>query len=125
MTDHPGLARLPSEFPQALRSLIRDELQAGNRIVEITPARVAPPSGLCVRLERAVTTRPRQTTTDLTFVERSSSYHSGEFADPSGVYFVIEPLTPSTFPDMDALRAELHRLETASRADRFREGGFW
>lgn len=107
-------------FPPALRALIEDELRAGNKIVELSSTFPAPPAGAYVMLAHPVSTRPRKSSTEVTFFERRSSSHSGEFADAQGFYFVLEPpRPPESEPDMNAIRAELEARERAANADRF------
>ena len=101
-------------FPDALRELIEAELKAGNKIVEISSRG----PGASAMLERPVSTRPRKTTGGVSFYERQTSSHSGEFTDADRVYYVLEPpLPPPPPPDMDAIREELARKERASNAE--------
>lgn len=104
-------------FPAALRELIEAELAAGNKIVEISSTHPAPPAGAYVMLERAVSTRPRQTANGVLFQERNSSQYSYAFTNADKFYWVLEPpLPPPPEPDMDAIREELAARERAANA---------
>lgn len=92
-------------FPPALRALLEAELGAGNAIVEAGQGSPAPPVGAWARLARPVTTRPRTATPEVGFRNRQSSLWSGEWTDPRGFFFVLEPPEPPPpMPDMDAIR---------------------
>lgn len=92
-------------FPPELRSLLEAEIAAGNAIVETGQGSPAPPIGTWTRLARQVTTRPRAATPELGFRDRRSSLWSGEWTDPRGFFFVLEPPEPPPpAPDMDAIR---------------------
>jgi hypothetical protein len=96
-------------FPPGLRELIDAELAAGNTIEEIASVHPAPPAGAYVKLARLVTTRPRETNGEITFYERSSSSHSGEWTDARRFFWVLEPAgPPPPEPDMDAIRRQLN-----------------
>lgn len=97
-----------ARFPAPLQALIAAELAAGNALVELGGGHPAPPVGACAKLARKVTTRARATGDGLSFYERSSSSHSGEFTDAQRFFFVLEPPNPPPpEPDMDALRRAL------------------
>ncbi len=105
-------------FPAALRELIEAELEAGNKIVQVSSTFPAPPAGAYVLLERPVSTRPRETANGIRFFDRNSSKYSGEFVDADRFYFVLEPPhPPQPEPDMDAIRRELEEKERAANAD--------
>src|SRR5262245_36388957 len=92
-------------LPPSLRRLVEHELDAGNEIVEVGHSFPAPPVGCYVKLARTVTTRPRQSSEEIHFYDRNSSIYSGEFADPTRFFFVLEPPNPPPpEPDMDAIR---------------------
>ncbi len=94
-----------ARFPAALQALVAAELAAGNGVLEIHHSHPAPPVGACVLLAKPVSTRPRASGAGLSFYERNSSLHSGEFTDAARHYFVLEaPKPPPPEPDMDALR---------------------
>jgi hypothetical protein len=115
-----------SRFPSELRELIEAELQAGNGIVEVSGCFPAPPAGAYVKLERPVSTRPRESKDGIRFYDRNSSSYSGEFADEKRFYFVLEPPhPPEPPPDMDAIRAGIearYRALDAARFEEFRRG---
>lgn len=95
-----------------MRALIESELRAGNEIVEMSGMHPAPPAGLCARIAKHVTTRPRASFDGVRFYERNSSSYSGEFADADRMYFIIEPpRDPGPPPDMDAIRAAVQAAE--------------
>ena len=105
-------------FPALLRELIEAELQAGNKIVEVSSTFPAPPAGACVMLENPVSTRPRITADGVKFYERNSSSYSGEFTDDQRFYFVLEPPhPPPPEPDMNAIRAAMEARQRAADAD--------
>lgn len=123
---HPILNQLV-HFPPALRLIVEDELRAGNEVTDISNTSPAPVDGLCVRLAKPIRTHPRASAPCVDFVERVGTSHSGEFSDHSRRFFVIDPPhTPTTFPDMNAIRAAIDGRERASLADRFKpDGGLW
>ncbi len=93
-------------LPAALRTLLEAELAAGNAIVEVGHSFPAPPVGAYFKLARPVSTHPRSSGAGVHFCNRNSSLHSGEFTDAHGFYFILEPPnTPTSEPDMDAIRA--------------------
>ena len=95
-----------ARFPAVLRELIKAELTAGNKIVELASCFPAPPAGAYVKLAKAVTTRERVKTPELDFYGRNNSSYSGEFTDAKRFYFVLEPpLPPEPDSDMDAIQA--------------------
>jgi len=113
-------------FPIQLRKLIEAELEAGNKIVELSSCFPAPPAGAYVKLENPVSTRPRETADGVEFYDRNSSSYSGEFTDAKRFYFVLEPPhPPEPEPDMDAIRHALEvrqRASDAARDEAFRTG---
>lgn len=107
-------------LPKPLRDLVRAELAAGNEIVELSGLPPAPPAGLCARLAREVTTRPRTDFDGIRFYERCSPSHSGEFFDAERMNFVVEPpKDPRPPPDMNAIRGDLERAEREADAKRY------
>lgn len=126
MSDDPA-ARFAKEFavfPAGLRSLLEEEVRAGNEIVEIGSGDPSPFRGSTARLARPVTTRPRSGADGIGFIERCGSSHSGEFFDPERLFFVLEPPKEYVPPDMDAIREERNARERAANADRFASGGW-
>lgn len=120
MKDTPHFAKEIAAFPNALRELIEAELEAGNRIVELSSTFPAPPAGAWVKLENPVSSRPRKTGDGIVFYDRNSPSYSGEFTDERRFYFVLEPPhPPEPEPDMDAIRAALEARQRAADADRF------
>ncbi len=110
-------AKTVAAFPRVLQDLIKAELAAGNRIVELGSGFPAPPVGACVKLANRVSTRPRASSGELQFFERNRSDYSGEFTDAKRYFFVLEPpLPPEAEPDMDAIRAEREARQRASDA---------
>lgn len=106
-------------FPAALVQLVNDELEAGNSIVEFAHAFPAPRDGVCVKLEKPVSSRARESSAGVNFREWNSLSHAGEFTDAHRRYFVLEPPhPPSVEKNMNSIRAELDARERASRADR-------
>lgn len=94
-----------ARFPAELRSLIEAELAAGNAIDEVGHSHPAPPAGAYFKLVNKVTTREHSASKGITFRERNSSLSSGEFGDPTGFFFVVEPPNPPPPEvDMDAIR---------------------
>jgi len=95
-------------LPPSLRRLVEQELAAGNEIVEVGHSFPAPPVGCYVKLAKAVSSQPRQSSEEIHFYDRNSSIYSGEFADPTRFFFVLEPPNPPPpEPDMDAIRRGL------------------
>lgn len=93
-------------FPTVLRDLLEGELAAGNAVTEIGCGFPAPPCGSWARLERPVTTRPRQSTGGLVFRARNWHAHAFEWSDGEGHFFLLEPpLQEPMQPSMDAIRA--------------------
>ncbi len=92
----------------SLRSLLDDELAAGNRIKRVIHEPPALDGGVCVMLVKPITTRPRETSEGLTFWKESSSEYSCSFTDSAGRDFILEaPLEKDgAYPDMDAIREE-------------------
>ncbi|MES2596212.1 MAG: hypothetical protein V4662_12790 [Verrucomicrobiota bacterium] len=104
-----------TEFPEVLQRLIHAELAAGNSILEIGAGFPAPPVGACLKLEKKVSTRARESDNDIDFRARNSSLHSGEFTDGKRFFFVLEPPDePAAYPDMDAIRAEREARQRAA-----------
>ena len=104
-------------FPEALRSLVEDELEAGNQIVEFGHGFPAAPCGAYIKLALPVSTRKRQATAELDFYDRNSSSYAGEFTDAKRHFFVLEPpRPPSPAPDMDAIRAAIDAEYAANEA---------
>ena len=81
-------------FPASLRKLIEAELQAGNKIAELSSTFPAPPAGAYVKLENPVIIRLRKPARGVDFSDRNSSSYSGEFTDAKRFYFVLEPPHP-------------------------------
>jgi hypothetical protein len=103
-------------FPNALRKLVEDELQAGNEVIEIGHGFPAAPCGAYLRLAHPVTTRKRESTPELDFYDRNSSCYSGEFTDANRHFFVLEPpRPPESPPDMQAIRAAIDAGYPVSR----------
>ncbi|MFZ4574342.1 MAG: hypothetical protein ACOYN0_08080 [Phycisphaerales bacterium] len=99
-------------FPEPMRLLIEAELRAGNEIIAMDGTHPAPPAGLCARLAKHVTTRPRESFDGIRFFERNSSDYSGEFADAARMYFIVEPpREQGPPPDMDAIRGVVEAAE--------------
>jgi hypothetical protein len=95
-------------MPGVLQRLLLDELDAGNRILDLGHSFPAPPAGAYFLLANPVTTRPRSSGNGLVFRARNSSLYSGEFTDERRFYFVLEaPMPPPPEPDMHAIRAAL------------------
>lgn len=108
-------------FPEPMRLLLEAELRAGNQILRMSGLPPAPPAGLCARLAKHVTTRPRASFDGIRFFERNSPDYSGEFADSERMYFIVEPpRDPEPPPDMDAIRDRFARLELDETEKRFR-----
>jgi hypothetical protein len=106
MSTPPATDPRLAAFPAALRELLDAELAAGNTIVEVASCFPAPPAGAYVKLARAVSTRPRESTPELHYYDRNTSIYSGEWSDAKRFYFVIEPPhPPPPEPNMDAIRA--------------------
>ena len=100
------IARTIDALPPVLRALLDAELAAGNCIVELGHSFPAPPIGAFLRLERAVTTRPRASGDGLRFRAHDGGPYAGAFTDAQGFYFLLEPPgEPAPVPDMDAIRA--------------------
>lgn len=120
---------LPSEhradydsLPPELRVLLDAELAAGNEVVEVGHSHPAPPVGCWFMLARRVTTRPRESQDGLSFYERNSSSHSGEFHTEKRHHFILEaPLPPPEPIDMDAAREAAAARQREADAARFAE----
>jgi hypothetical protein len=113
-------ANAVAQFPAVLQKLIVDELDAGNRILEIGSGYPAPPIGVCLKLANRITTRPRCSDAQLKFVFRDhSGSHRSEITDSQKLFFVLEPPHPDAgaYPDMDAIRAEMEARQRAADAD--------
>lgn len=106
-------------FPLVMQKLVQEELQAGNSIVEIESGFPAPPIGMYLRLAKPITTRPRKTDSELTFVDRNFGSYSGEVTDAGRVFFIIETRQsdPSAYPDMETIRNEMDARQRAADAD--------
>lgn len=95
-------------LPPALRALLEAELAAGNTISEVGHSHPAPPVGAYIRLDRAVTTRPRASGDGVDFYDRRGAQYSGEFTDAHRHFFILEPPhPPEPEPDMNATRAAM------------------
>ncbi len=106
-------------FPAPLRELIVEELEAGNTIVELACIFPAPPRGACVKLEKPVSTRARESSPGVDFRDWNSLSHAGEFTDAKRRYFVLEPPhPPAKEKNMDSIRAELDARERVSKTNR-------
>lgn len=106
-------------FPAALIQLVNDELEAGNSIVAFARAFPAPRDGVCVKLEKHVTTRARASSPGVHFREWNSLSHAGEFTDAHRRFFVLEPPhPPSIEKNMNSIRAEVDERERAANAAR-------
>lgn len=93
-------------LPSSLRRLVEQELAAGNEIVEAGHSFPAPPVGCYIKLARPVSSQRRESNGEIQFYDRNSSIYSGEFADPTRFFFVLEPPNPPPpEPDMDAIRS--------------------
>lgn len=122
----PGAPSTPAEheqllaqFPLELRELVAAELAAGNTIADVGHSHPAPPVGAFVKLARKATTVPSDKLAALRYRERPfSNSHGGEFSDPQGYFWVLEPPLPQSVPDMDAIREELNARERAANASR-------
>jgi hypothetical protein len=113
-------AKKIAQFPAVLQKLISDELEAGNRIIEIGCGHPAPDDGACLKLANMISTRSRCSDDQLRFVFRDhSGTHSSEISDAQRVFFVFEPPLPNpgAYPDINAIRADLEARERASNAD--------
>ena len=92
-------------LPSALRALLDAELAAGNRIVSTHSSFPASPMGECYQLARPITTRPHSSEGLVKFHQINSSLGAGQFSDPEGNFFILEPAgPPPPIPDMDAIR---------------------
>lgn len=95
-------------FPEALKSLVREELAAGNVLRGIEHGFPAAPIGAYAMFQHPISSRARQSGGGLRFHERNSSHHAGEFTDQTGHFYVLEaPLPAPPPPDMDAIRRSL------------------
>lgn len=104
-------------MPLALRVLLESELAVGNEVVEVGHSHPAPPVGAYFKLARPVTTRARASGGGLSFYERNSSLHSGEFTDEARFFWILEPpRPPEPEPDMDAIRRKLEEAEKQANA---------
>jgi len=106
-------------FPDALRALIEAELGVGNTVVALASTFPAPPAGAWALLQHPVSTRARESSPGVHFVDRNSSHHAGEFCDTARRWFVLEPpRPPEPPPDMDAIREALAAREREANASR-------
>src|SRR5205809_412040 len=113
----PEFAQAFAAFPSVLRELVEAELAAGNTIVEIASGFPAPPVGACLKLERNISTRARESGGGVDFYERNNSSYLSEITDAKRHFFVLEPPgPPEPEPDMDAIRAERQARYAASMA---------
>lgn len=120
MNNHTPFAKEIAAFPAALRELIEAELAAGNRVVEVSSTFPAPQCGAYAKLEKPVTTRPREAGCGLKFVDRNWLSYTGEFSDDLGHFFVLEPPRPPEMEaDMNAIREEMAARCRAADAERF------
>jgi len=115
-------------MPAELRRLVKEELAAGNEILEVGHSFPAAPVGCYVKLARPVSSRPRASSEGIQFFDRNTSVYSGEFADSNRYFFVLEPPNPPPpEPDMDAIREAASRPAkpaeplSGSAVDRFRK----
>ena len=127
MTIPPEHVKDIESMPQKLRSLVEEELAAGNEIVEVGHSFPAAPVGCYVKLARTVSTRAHESSEGIQFCDRNTSIYSGEFSDPKRYFFVLEPPNPPPpEPDMNAIREAANtprpQPEPASNSaiDRFR-----
>jgi hypothetical protein len=98
--DSPELTALPS----ALHALLAAELAAGNRIAELDRGFPAPPVGLCVILEKPVSTRSADAQDGLHFREWPNWKGYNGYADAREFYFVLNP--PRAPPSDPVMRWE-------------------
>ncbi len=111
------LAAHLAAFPAALRALIEAELAAGNSVIEVAHCFLAPPVGAYVKLEKNISTRPRETSGEFTFHEQSNSSYSGEWTDAKRFFFVLEPPRPAEpEPNMDLIRENQMRPAVEAEA---------
>jgi len=105
-------------MPDALRTLIEEELAHGNEIQEVASIFPAPPVGVAVRLAHPVRSRPRASTEAMEFYDRNASSHSGEWHDAQRYFFVLEPpRPPDPEVDMEQVRAHLAASHDSSGGD--------
>jgi hypothetical protein len=106
-----------SQFPEALRQLVAAELAARNTIAELGHGFPAAPCGAYIKLARPVTSRRRETTSDLDFYDRNGSSYAGEFTDAQRHFFVLEPPhRAEPEPNMDAIRAKRQAAYAAANS---------
>jgi hypothetical protein len=92
-------------MPSALRGLVEAELVAGNEVLEVGHTHPAPPIGAYFKLARPFVTRERSSGGGLSFYERNSSLHSGEFTDGARIFWILEaPRLPEAVPDIESIR---------------------
>jgi hypothetical protein len=106
--DAARIERLVAALPAPLAALLRDELDAGNRLLEITSGHPAPPAGVAVVLERPALTL-RGATADALGARGLVRRHWPHSARPSGWTdhkghcFLLEP--PGAAQPVDAVTA--------------------
>lgn len=113
--DSPELTALPA----ALRSLLEAELAAGNRIAAIEHGFPAPPVGLVVIMENAVSTRAEHADDGLHYREWPNWRGYNGYADAREFFFVLNPPhAPPPDPVMrrDASGAAIHPSATQKAA---------
>ena len=105
MTLPAEFAKEFATFPDALRKLVKAELEAGNSIVAIEHGFPAAPCGASIKLAQAVKAERRKSAGEVKFYARNNSDYAGEFTTEPRHFFVLEPpLPPEPYPDMDAIR---------------------
>jgi hypothetical protein len=94
------------KFPEALRVLLKDEIQAGNKIIEITHGPPAAPIGANAVLQNRVSQRERSFAPGLRYRPCKGSEFSGWFTDETEHFYVLEPPDPEAgaYPDTNAIR---------------------
>lgn len=125
MTTPREFAQEFSKFPDALRRLVEEELQAGNAIAAITYGFPAAPCGASLKLARAVKDERRKSSGEVKFYARNNAEYAGEFTTESRHFFVLEPPgPPEPPPDMDAIRKAVQgKSDPLTQFARTREAG--
>ena len=93
-------------FPSALRTMVENELAAGNSIIDAGAGHPAPPAGGVIKLAHDLITMKKDSGDGLHIHQRNSSTHNQELTDDQRFYWILTAaLPPPPAPDMNAIRA--------------------
>ena len=94
MGDKKEFQKIIEELPKTLKSLLENELAAGNEIIEAGHSFSAPSNDIYIKLAKPLLTKHDGTKSELIFRERDSPPCSGEYSNCGRKFIIITPSLP-------------------------------